>query len=83
MRQSFFKNMSKIPLQRQKTSYQPLGGEIRGNSGYTSYSKMAANELFFCLQVNKPSLPHFHFKILLFLFMLKRLRGLINMQTKG
>ena len=33
----------------------------------TPYSKMAVNKLFFCLQVNKPSLLHFHFKILLFL----------------
>ena len=30
------------------------------------YSKMAANKLFFCLHVNYPSSPHFHFKILLF-----------------
>ena len=30
------------------------------------YSKMAANKLFFCLHVNQPSSPHFHFKILLF-----------------
>ena len=27
---------------------------------------MAANKLFFCLHVNYPSSPHFHFKILLF-----------------
>ena len=27
--------------------------------------QMAANKLFFCLHVNYPSLPHFHFKILL------------------
>ena len=32
---------------------------------YTPYSKMAANKLFFCLHVYQPSLPHFHFKILL------------------
>ena len=31
----------------------------------TPYSKMAANKLFFCLHVHQPSLPHFHFKILL------------------
>lgn len=31
----------------------------------TPYSKMAANLLLFCLHVNQPSLPHFHFKILL------------------
>ena len=33
---------------------------------HTPYSKMAANELFFCLHVYEPSLPHFYFKILLF-----------------
>jgi len=27
---------------------------------------MAANLLFFCLHVNQPSLPNFHFKILLY-----------------
>ena len=32
---------------------------------YTPYSKMAASKLFFCLHVYWPSLPHFHFKILL------------------
>ena len=32
---------------------------------HTPYSKMAANKLFFCLHVYWPSLPHFHFKILL------------------
>ena len=39
-----------------------VGFELRN----TPYSKMAANKLFFCLHVHKPSLPHFHFKILLF-----------------
>ena len=33
---------------------------------YTPYSKMAVSKLFFCLHVHKPSLPLFHFKILLF-----------------
>ena len=37
-----------------------------GHQFHTPYSKMAANKLFFCLHVHKPSLPHFHFKILLF-----------------
>ena len=32
---------------------------------YTPYSKMAANKSFFCLHVYSPSLPLFHFKILL------------------
>ena len=50
--------------------------------GNTPYSKMAANKLIFCLHVNQPSSPHFHFKILLFLYMMTRPRGLINMQTK-
>ena len=35
-------------------------------SSHTPYSKMAANKLFFCLHFYLPSLPHFHFKILLF-----------------
>ena len=48
----------------------------------TTYSKMVANKLFFCLHVKWPSLPHFHFKILFFLNTLTRQRGLINMQTK-
>ena len=32
---------------------------------HTPYAKMAATKLFFCLHVYEPSLPHFHFKILL------------------
>ena len=48
----------------------------------TPYSKMAANELFFCLQVDLSSSPHFHVKILLFLYMVTGRKGLNNMQTK-
>ena len=44
-----------------------LLGKVESHlSLYTPYSKMAANKLFFCLQVKWASLPHFHFKILLY-----------------
>ena len=39
---------------------------VRFLVGDTPYFNMAANKLFFCLHVNYPSSPHFHFKILLF-----------------
>ena len=38
------------------------------------------NFSFVCMFISP--LPHFHFKILLFLYILTRQRGLINMQTK-
>ena len=41
----------------------PTGVSSQGN---TPYSKMEDNKLFFCLHVKWPSLPHFHFKILLY-----------------
>ena len=39
----------------------------RSLSYHTPYSKMAPNKLLFCLHANWPSLPHFHFIILLVL----------------
>ena len=53
---------------------------IRGE--YTSYSKMAANLLFFYMHVNFPSLSHFLLKILLYFDRLTRQRGLIYMDIK-
>mgnify|MGYP000300204065 CR=1 FL=1 len=55
----------KSPTQENASKLQILvrvGFELRN----TPYFKMAANKLFFCLHVHGPSLPHFHFKILLF-----------------
>ena len=48
----------------------------------TPYSKMAANKLFFCFHVYQPSLPRFHFKILLFFIHADEAKKLINMQAK-
>ena len=64
---------STIPSFRSPWLYSPLPSFLSFSSKpfplsvrNTPYSKMATNKLFFCLHVNKPSLPHFHIKILLF-----------------
>ena len=57
--------------------------DIKDHKGNAPYSKMAANELFFCLHVKFSHLRLiFTSKFFCFLKMLTRRRGLINMRTK-